>query len=179
MAQLKSLRRPEAAGGRGARAVSSSFQFRQWGTLSDGTVDLVADRLEPADPARRHVPCYHFRISPHGQALPVGRISLRVGRVEDHPDLLTSGHVGYEIEEPHRGHGYAGRACRLLVPVALAHGLDRLVITCAPTNLASRRTLERIGATFVGEFDIPPHHTMYQDGRRRVRRYEWRLNAAA
>ncbi|HTW77339.1 MAG TPA: GNAT family N-acetyltransferase [Thermoplasmata archaeon] len=156
-----------------------TFRFREWGVLTDGTIDLTVQEREPADPGRHRVPCYHFRISRHRDGTSVGSIALRVGRVDEHPDLRTSGQVGYRIDEAYRGHGYAGRACRLLRPVALAHGLSRLMITCDPTNRASRRTLDRIGAELIGEFPIPPHHPMYQDGRRSVLRFEWSLGAAS
>jgi predicted acetyltransferase len=155
-----------------------TFQFRSFGVLSDGVLDLVVEREEPADPARQHVPCYHFGIRLHGTATTVGRIALRVGSVASTPSLLTSGQVGYAIDEAHRGHGYAARACRLLRPVAVAHGLTPLVITCAPDNLASRATCERLGARLIGIFDVPPDHPMYRDGRRTVCRYEWSLDAA-
>jgi predicted acetyltransferase len=155
-----------------------TFQFQSFGVLSDGVIDLVVEREEPADPARQHVPCYHFGIRLHGAASSIGRISLRVGRVEATPSLLTSGQVGYGIDEAHRGHAFALRACRLLRPVALAHGLTCLVITCAPVNVASRRTCERLGAILIGTFEVPPDRPMYQDGRRVVCRYEWSLDAA-
>jgi len=48
------------------------------------------------------------------------------------------------------------------------------VITCDPQNVASVRTCERLGATLIGIFDVPEDHPMYQKGRRRVSRYEWR-----
>jgi predicted acetyltransferase len=155
-----------------------TFEFRGWETLTDGVIDLVVERCEPADPARGHTPCYHFRISRHGATTPVGTIRLRVGSVDAYPLLLFSGHVGYEIEETYRGHGYAGRACRLLRPVALAHGLDRLTITCSPTNAASRRTLERLGATLVGVFPLAPDHPVYREDRRSVCRFEWSLTGS-
>jgi predicted acetyltransferase len=155
-----------------------TFEFRSFGVLSDGVIDLVVEREEPADPARGHVPSYHFGIRLHGTATAIGRIALRVGSVESTPSLWTSGHVGYGIDEDHRGHGYALRACRLLRHVALAHGLTRLVITCAPDNVASRATCERLGAVLIGIFEVPPDHAMYRDGRREVCRYEWSLGAA-
>lgn len=152
-----------------------AFELTDLDRLSDGVVDLVVEEREPADPTRGYVPCYHYRIFPHGSALRVGEIRLRVGRVETHPTLLTAGHIGYEVDEAHRGHGYAARACALLAPVALAHGLRRLVITCDPDNAPSRRTCERVGAVLVGVFDVPPDHPMYQKGRRKVCRYVWSL----
>ena len=150
------------------------FRFRKWGPLTDGLVDVTVEAEEPEDPAKGHVPCYHFRVARHGDPRKVGEVRLRVGIVEDNPSLLTSGQVGYEINEDARGHSFAARACLLVGPIALAHGLDPVIITCDPQNLASVKTCERLGATLVGTFDVPADHPMYQKGRRRVHRYEWR-----
>jgi predicted acetyltransferase len=153
------------------------FEFRYLGVLTDGVVDLSVEDEQPEDPARGYVPCYHFRIARHGSEAKIGEIRLRVGSVVANPSLITSGHVGYSVEEPHRGHGIAARACALLKPVALAHGMRRVVITCDPTNVASRRTCERLGAVLVGVFDVPRDHEMYAKGRRKVCRYLWILAA--
>ena len=150
------------------------FRFRKWGLLTDGSVDVTVEEEEPADPTKGYVPCYHFRVARHGNDRKVGEVRLRVARVEDQPSLLASGQLGYEINEDARGHGFAARACQLVGPVALFHGLDVVTITCDPRNAASLKTCERLGASLVGTFDVPKDHPMYQKGRRRVRRYEWR-----
>jgi predicted acetyltransferase len=156
-----------------------TFEFREWGVLSDGVVDLTVQSVDPADPTRGLCPAYHFRISRHGSAAPAGSIRLRVGSLVAYPILAYAGQVGYEIAEAHRGHGLAGRACRLLRPVALAHGLDRLIITCSPTNVPSRRTLENLGATLVGIYAVPRDSPAYREDRRSVCRFEWWLTGAA
>jgi len=149
------------------------FRFRKCGLLTDGVVDVTVEEEEPEDPTRGYVPCYHFRVSRHGDPRKVGEVRLRVASIEDQPSLLTSGQLGYEINEDARGHGFAARACLLVGPIALSHGLDPLIITCDPRNVASVRTCEHLGATLVGTFDVPTDHPMYQKGRRRVCRYEW------
>lgn len=151
-----------------------AFEFGRWGVLSDGTVDVTVEVEEAADPAKGHVPCYHFRGTRHGDSHKVGEVRFRVGDPATTPSLLTSGQIGYEIEEGARGHGFAARACKLVGPVALAHGVRTVVITCDPSNVASRRTCERLGAVLVGTFEVPHDHPMYLKGRRLVLRYEWR-----
>jgi len=150
------------------------FRFRKWGLLTDGVVDVSVEEEEPADPEKGYVPCYHFRVTRHGDPGKVGEVRLRVGSVTDCPSLLTAGQLGYAINEDARGHGFAARACLLVGGVALAHGLDPVVITCDPENVASVKTCERLGATFVGTFGVPPDHPMYEKGLRQVSRYEWR-----
>ena len=88
---------------------------------------------EAADPVRGKVPTYHFwMMLRHGPAGPfdrppvriAGGIGLRVGST-DAIDRYY-GHVGYHVYPAARGRGYAGRACRLLVPLARAHGMRTL-----------------------------------------------------
>ncbi|MDE1820072.1 MAG: GNAT family N-acetyltransferase [Euryarchaeota archaeon] len=151
-----------------------AFVFDGPPRLSDGVIDLVLVATDPADPSKDYVPEYRYRIEIHGGGPVVGEVRLRVGRTRG---LLTGGHIGYGVEAAHRGHHFAERACRLVGQVALHHGLDPLIITCAPENISSRRTCERLGAKLLGEFDVPPDHDMYQRGRRKVLRYEWRLTS--
>ena len=147
-----------------------AFEFTDLDLLTDGTIDLRVEQKVPADPSRGHVPAYHYAIARHGSSERIGAIRLRIGHV---PALLTAGHIGYEIEEGHRGHHFAARACLLLARVARAHRLGRVIITCDPENIASRRTCERIGASFRGIYDVPADHEMYRQGVRKVCRYEW------
>jgi predicted acetyltransferase len=149
------------------------FEFTDQDLLTDGVIDLAVEKKVPADPSKvGHVPAYHYKISVHGSEEKIGQVRLRIGEA---PSLQTSGHIGYDVDEKARGHGYASRACLLLKPVAVSHGLRRLIITCAPDNVASRRTCERVGAVLQGEYDVPPDHPLYREGERRITRYIWTL----
>jgi tagatose 1,6-diphosphate aldolase len=98
-----------------------------------------------------------------------GSISLRIG---DNEDLrMYLGHIGYNVYPAARGHHYAERACRLLLPLARRHGLPEMWITCNPENIASRKTCERLGMTYVQTIDLPTDHILYQRGERRKCRY--------
>lgn len=153
--------------------VSDRFEAHRLARPSDGQVRLRLEQLSPADPGRGWVPCYHFAIDEVASGAPAGVLRFRVGDVRTTPSLLTSGHIGYGIEPAFRGHHYAERACRLVGPLAIAHGVRPVIIGCDPSNGASRRTCERLGARLVGVFDIPPDHSMYADGRRQSCRFEW------
>ena len=126
------------------------FAFRDPGPLRDGDLTLSLDYRSPSDPGRGWIPVYHFGLRVDGRR--VGGIELRVGRgaVERAP-----GHLGYFVVPESRGRGYAERAGRLLLPLAHAHGLDPLWITCDADNGPSRRTCERLGAVLV-ETTPPP-----------------------
>ena len=103
-----------------------------------------------------------------------GSISLRIG---DNEDLrLFLGHVGYNVYPAARGHRYAERACRLLIPLARRHGLKELWITCNPENIASRKTCERLGASYVQTVALPVGHVLYERGEREKCRFRVDLN---
>jgi tagatose 1,6-diphosphate aldolase len=126
-----------------------------------------------ADPAKGHVPCYHFWMRLRPESRPAvsiaGTVSLRVG---DSPDLkIYFGQVGYNVFPPARGHHYAERACRLLFGLARHHGLRPLWITTDPENVPSRRTCERLGGNLLEIVEVPPNHLLYARGQRRKCRY--------
>ncbi|MFI5356071.1 MAG: GNAT family N-acetyltransferase [Opitutales bacterium] len=140
-----------------------------WPPLIDGDLTLrLAARL-PAEPSLDLVPAYRFSLRLTATDEPVGQIDLRIGNTERL--RRYGGHIGYGVDAPYRGRHFAARACRLLRPVARHHGLRELWITCDPDNLASRRTCEWAGATFVEIVDVPPDSDMYLRGERQKCRY--------
>jgi RimJ/RimL family protein N-acetyltransferase len=98
-----------------------------------------------------------------------GSISLRIGHNLNLDRYL--GHVGYHVLPPARGHHFAERAARLLLPIARAHGHRHLWITCNPDNLASRRTCQRLGAHFIDTVPIPKDNPLHSQGDRQKSRY--------
>lgn len=138
-------------------------------TLSSGEVRLRFVRVVPGDLSRDFVPAYHFRIL-LSDGSDVGHINFRVGDTEH--VRVCAGHIGFEILEPFRGHGYALEACRAIASFVRSF-YGAVTITCDPDNLASIRTIERLGATFADEVPIPPHDPHFQRGSRSKRRYRW------
>lgn len=142
--------------------------------LSDGVIYLVCIEKKPAVPEKRYVPAYDFAICKGSEK--IGEINLRIGYSGFGPDsssLYYGGQIGYTVDETHRGHGYAGRACRLLRPVAKAHHMEKLLITNARENMASRRVCEKLGARLLRVARIPEWHELYQNGRRFQNIFEW------
>ncbi len=142
--------------------------FTELPALSDGEISLTCIRKSPADSQKGWVPCYRFEICLHDES--IGYADLRIGYDEN---LFYSGNIGYAIDEPFRGHGYAGRACRLLLPAAKAHGMKTLCITNNPLNHASYRVCEKLGARFIGKAPLPKWHSMYSETRRYSNIFLW------
>lgn len=152
-----------------------AFSFRDPGALRDGDLELVLVDTYPGNPEQGLVPAYRFAMKRVGTGRELGTIDLRVGET-DHI-ARYAGHIGYRVHPQHRGHHYAARACRLLLPLARNHRLAALWITCDPENAASRRTCELAGAQFVEIVDLPPDTDMYRRGERRKCRYRLDLDA--
>jgi tagatose 1,6-diphosphate aldolase len=119
--------------------------------LCDG--DLRLEFAEFAQHPYHKVPTYYFQMISTASGAEAGLINLRVGSTA-HIERYA-GHIGYGVHEGFRGHRYAARSVRLLVPLARQLGLDPLWITCDPENRASRRSLELAGAELIEIVDVP------------------------
>ena len=159
---------------RGVLAPQGPFVFQDPGPLRDGELELVCTRQQPAQPETGHVPCYEFALRCGGQD--AGQIRLRVGY---NLTLYYTGHIGYDVEPAFRGRGLAVRACRLLAPLARAHGLRLLLITNAWDNRPSRRVCEKLGARFLEQAPTPRWHPLYAEGDRWGNVFAWMLEPDA
>ena len=131
---------------------------------------LALNRYIPADPEREWVPAYHFSmVNGHSREV-MGSIDLRIGHTDKL--VLYRGQIGYNVKPKFRGHHYAARSVRLLLPLAARHQLNPVWITCDPDNLASRRTCELAGAEFVEIIEVSSDEEMYQCGIRQKCRYK-------
>ena len=78
--------------------------------------------------------------------------------------LEYGGHVGYSVRPSARGRGCATRLLQGAVRQAQAMGIDRVLVTCAPSNTASLRVIDKCGGVFEDE------RRAWDDGEK-VRRY--------
>jgi predicted acetyltransferase len=137
--------------------------------LADEVLELHLLEHDPARHARL------FAIHLRDTGVEVGKLILRLDRSD--PGLQAfAGHIAFEIAPEHRGHAHARRACLLLCPLAREHGFTELWLTAAPDNLASRRTIERLGADHIDTVAIPDDSDMRQLGYVEVCRYRWRID---
>ena len=126
--------------------------------------------IEKQESGKAQLPYYYYDIFVDGAA--VGKISIRIG---DNFNAYYGGHIGYEVNEGARGNGYARRACGLVLDVARFHGMSRLYITCAEDNIASYRTIEKLGAKLLEICDIPKEYFGWYEGMKRRRIYQVKL----
>lgn len=139
--------------------------------LTDGEIELACIGKKPAIPEKKWVPAYEFEIRLDNSR--VGEINLRIGYTDS---LYYGGQIGYGVDEQHRGHGYAEKACRLLVPVIRAHEMKKVLITNNHTNIASRRTCEKLGAKLIRIAPLPEWHDLYKKGERYANIFEWSID---
>lgn len=146
-----------------------SFQFNsRFDCLGGGGLTLRIREKAEGDGVL--LPFYYYDILADGT--PVGKISIRIG---DNFHAYYNGHIGYEVDEPYRGHGYAGKACRLVLEVARHHGMKMVYLTCEEDNLASARTIEGLGAELLETCEIPKEYIYWYEGIPRHRIYQLEL----
>lgn len=132
-----------------------------------GGVDFTLRLREKAEGGRVGLPYYYYDILAGG--VPVGKISVRVG---DNCHTYYNGHIGYEVDPEFQGHGYARRACELVLDAARFHGMGRLYITCAEDNAASYRTIEKLGGRLLEICEMPRDYFAWYEGIPRHRIYQ-------
>ena len=148
---------------------TATFGLRQFGSIQLKDDELVLEPIEIAPHPVHKVPTCFFKMVHADSGEELGRINLRT-RSSPHIELYA-GYIGYAVEAAQRGHRYASRALRLLMPVASQFGIDPLWITCDPENLASRRTCELAGGELVEIVDVPATCIIYQSGHAKKCRY--------
>lgn len=145
------------------------FDFHDPGKLIDEDLELILVDKFPGDSSIGFVPAYKFKMVLAGQQQEIGELHLRIGNTNHL--VMYGGHLGYKVVREYRGHKYASRSIKLLLPLMRQHGFDMIWITCDQANTASRRTCELAGAQLIEIVDLPADTDLYQRGFRRGCRY--------
>lgn len=132
--------------------------------------DMTLRILEKKEAGRVQLPYYYYETLVDN--LPVGKISIRIG---DNFHTYYNGHIGYEVDEGARGHGYARRACEMVLDVARFHGMSRLYITCTEDNAPSWHTIEGLGGRLLEICEVPREYFAWYEGIPRHRIYQLNL----
>ena len=126
--------------------------------------------IEKNPGSAEQIPFYYYDILADG--VPVGKISIRIG---ENFHSYFNGHIGYEVFPEYQGHGYAKKACELVLDVARFHGMSRLYLTCDESNIASYRTIENLGARLVEICTVPEAWFVWREGMEERRIYQLNL----
>lgn len=157
--------------------MDESFPFHeQYAHVVGDEIDLIIDYYCQPTPDLKKVPMYQYFMVLHEQPeQKVGRINLRIPPDQFHEGLYYGGLIGYEVFEQYRGKHFARKACKLIATVARSHNLQSVTITCEPTNLASKKTIESLGAVLLETVVLPEHTDLYKEGDRECSRFEWKI----
>ena len=118
----------------------------------DAEIALVLTPEDVHDPSLGIEDGYTFDICLRRPHRRIGYISLRLG---ESPALYYLGHIGYRVDAAYRGHGYAARACHLMLPLLQELHLRSISITANPENTPSRKTCEHIGCELESIVAVP------------------------
>lgn len=129
---------------------------------------LKLSLIETVDGDNKVLPFYYWNIIEKETNSVIGAISLRIGK---NYHSYFNGNIGYEINEEHRGHHFAFLACKMLIPVAKYYNMNEINISCNYDNIASIKTIERLGGKLLEEVVPPKNYIFYYEGMPKQRIY--------
>ena len=144
----------------------NKFEFiNSFDILSKDEVTLKICQKYPGDDEL--LPFYYYDII-IGDSI-VGKISIRIG---NNYHSYYNGNIGYEIDKEYRGNNYSYKACKLVFQVAKAHGMNELMLTCDESNIASYKTIEKLGAELIETEKPPKDYFAYRENMEKQRIYK-------
>lgn len=146
------------------------FQFLEFNDLKDDEIKLVLKSQDLPDYEKGILPRYGFSIIHIKDNTDIGAIYFAVDSTRRQ---YLRGHLSYGVSSDYSGHNYAMKACKLIKKVALAHGFKRLFIGSEYDNIASRKTIEKLGATLITINDVPDDDIMKNLNTEKIHMYVW------
>lgn len=146
------------------------FQFLKFNDLKDDEIKLVLKSQDLPDYEKGILPRYGFSIIHINDNEDIGVIYFAVDNTRRQ---YLRGHLSYGVSPNYSGHNYAMKACKLIKQVALAHGFKRLFIGSGYDNIASRKTIEKLGATLITINDVPDDEIMQNLHTEKIDMYVW------
>ena len=144
----------------------TKFEFiNEFDIITDNEIILkISEKYQGDDEL---LPFYYYDI--YIDETVVGKISIRIG---NNYHSYYNGHIGYEIDKEYRGSNYAYKACKLVLQVAKAHGMSELILTCDESNIASYKTIEKLGAELIEIVKPPKDYFAYRENMEKQRIYK-------
>lgn len=142
-------------------------------TYCSEIVDLRENYRVDEKTAYDGVATVYYNIYKHDTKNKLGYIELRFS-IEG--NMYYYGHVGYNILREYRGHSYAYEACKVLFEIAKSEfNMDELIITCSPDNIASYKTLQKLGGEIIELVDVPKNHHLYLIGEKQKYIFKFKI----
>ena len=139
----------------------------EFGYIEGENIDLrLIDTFKGKE---NELPFYWWDIILKPQNIAVGKISFRIGH---NYHSYYNGNIGYEVDKEYRGHHYALSACQLILRVARYHQMEKIYITCDYDNVASYKTIAKLGAKLIEEAQPPADYIFYYEGIPKHKKYE-------
>ncbi len=144
----------------------TKFKFlNEFDTISNNEITLKISQKYRGD--NELLPFYYYDI--YVDETVVGKISIRIGT---NYHSYYNGHIGYEIDKEYRGSNYAYKASKLVLQVAKAHNMGELILTCDESNIASYKTIEKLGVELIEIVKPPKDYFAYRENMEKQRIYK-------
>lgn len=134
-------------------------------------MELLLDEFVKEDLQPGFTPYFIYQMIVAGAE--VGTLVFRTGSDTEH---YYDGHIAYTVEEAYRGHHYAYQGCLLLKEEIRKMGYDHVLITCDPNNVASRKTILKLGGTYMETVPIPKAQRKFFNTKEKIKEiYRWEV----
>ena len=122
--------------------------YYQQYTASETNVDEYIQRTEDHSKGENlpeyWVPATTYWLVDNGEF--VGHVNIR-HRLNDHLEKV-GGHIGYAVRPSSRNKGYGTKILALALPKAKELGLQKVLVTCDESNVASQKIIEKCKGQF-------------------------------
>lgn len=115
------------------------------------------------------VPYYWYNIIKNDTFEIVGKVSIRLGH---NFHSYYNGNIGYEVFEEYRGNNYAYQASKMIIEIAKEYEMKKLYLTCNVDNIASYKTIEKLGAYLIEIVKPPKEYFGYYEKIKEHRIYQ-------
>ena len=149
------------------------FQFKEFKNLTNGEIKLVIKSKDEPDEEKGYSPRYGFSIIHIKDNEDIGVVYFSVGNTRNH---FLTGHLSYGVSPANAGHNFARKACILMIPVMKAHGFSKIFIGAKNDNIASLRTIEKLGAREMTEDDVPDEAVLKELNEKEIRMFIWDID---
>ncbi len=160
--------------GRRTRREQIAFGWKEFGDLANTEIRLVPKSRDEPNPENGYAPRYGFSIIHIKDNRDIGVVYLAIHPESSRRQYL-SGHLSYGVDPAYKGHYYAAQGCMLMKEVALGHGLWRLFIGSGSDNIASRKTILKLGARPITADDVPDQTVLVELRENKVDMFVWEL----